>query len=66
MQRDGQLSVYLRSNVKEIGTDAVSLEYDGQLLSMPNDAVIVCAGSILPTQFLKDIGIVVETTYGMA
>jgi len=33
---------------------------------MPNDAVIVNAGGILPTAFLKEIGIDVETKYGTA
>jgi hypothetical protein len=31
-----------------------------------NDAVIVSAGGILPTDFLKRIGIEVETKYGTA
>ncbi len=35
-------------------------------LAIPNDAVIVCAGGILPTPFLKEIGIEVETKYGTA
>jgi hypothetical protein len=52
--------------VKEIVSDAVSIEHDGQTLSLKNDAVIVCAGGILPTPFLKEIGIMVETKHGTA
>jgi hypothetical protein len=29
-----------------------------------NDAIIVCAGGILPTPFLKEIGVMVETKFG--
>ena len=29
-----------------------------------NDAVIVCAGGILPTPFLKGLGVMVETHHG--
>ena len=38
----------------------------GQPLELRNDAVIVSAGGILPTPFLKNIGIEVETKYGTA
>jgi hypothetical protein len=33
---------------------------------LKNDAVIVCAGGILPTPFLKEIGVQVDTKYGTA
>jgi thioredoxin reductase (NADPH) len=33
---------------------------------VPNDAVIVCAGGILPTKLLEEIGIHVETAHGQA
>ena len=36
----------------------------GEQMKIRNDAVIVCAGGILPTAFLKGIGIEVETKYG--
>lgn len=35
-----------------------------ELITLDNDAVIVCAGGILPNGFLKEIGITVETKYG--
>jgi thioredoxin reductase (NADPH) len=31
---------------------------------LPNEAIIVCAGGVLPTGFLKTIGIEVETKFG--
>jgi thioredoxin reductase (NADPH) len=33
---------------------------------VPNDTVIVCAGGVLPTPLLKDIGIRFETKHGTA
>lgn len=65
-QKSGRLDVRLKSNVKRIGDEFVELEQDGQTISLENDAVIVCAGGILPTQFLKSAGIRVETKHGTA
>ncbi len=62
----GRLGVLLRSNVLEIRPDRVRLEQGGRPLDLANDAVIVCAGGILPTGFLKSIGVAVETKYGTA
>ena len=62
----GRLRVLLQSQVKEITANGVSLEHKGQSVDLPNDAVIVCAGGILPTAFLKTIGIDVETKFGTA
>ena len=60
----GRLNVMLSSNVKEIYKDRVRIEQNGKESEMPNDGVIVCAGGILPTPFLKEIGIEVETKHG--
>jgi len=66
MAADGQMKVFLSSNVMEIRQDAVAIETDGENMILPNNAVIVCAGGILPTGFLKEVGIEVETKYGAA
>lgn len=62
----GRIKVMLKSNVKLVTDDKVLLECDGQTVELPNDAIIVCAGGILPTPFLKEIGIMVETKFGTA
>ena len=62
----GRLAVLMRSEVKRIDLDAVELEHGGRRMIVRNDAVVVCAGGILPTSFLKSIGIAVETKYGTA
>jgi len=66
MAASGRLRVLLSSNVKSIEKDAVVLEHGGKLFRVPNQAVIICAGGILPTGFLKSIGIEVETKFGTA
>ncbi len=60
----GKVKVILKSNVKGVTRRKVLLECDGDIVSLPNDAIIVCAGGVLPTPFLKQIGIMVETKFG--
>ncbi|MDH5257041.1 MAG: NAD(P)-binding domain-containing protein [Gammaproteobacteria bacterium] len=60
----GRLTVMLKSNVKEIKEDTAVIEFAGKLSEIPNQAVIISAGGILPTPFLKKIGIQVETKHG--
>jgi thioredoxin reductase len=64
--QSGSLRVMLSSNVKRIAASEVAIEQTGQLYRVANDAVIVNAGGILPSEFLRSIGIHVETKYGTA
>lgn len=65
-EAQGRLQVLFNSNVKRVLEDRVEVDQEGQLLTLPNHAVIVSAGGILPTGFLKSIGIEVETKHGSA
>jgi len=65
-ERAGRVKVLLKSNVKRVEDDAVVLDQEGKAITIKNDAVIVSAGGVLPTPFLKEIGILVETKYGTA
>ncbi len=65
-EKSGRLQVMLKSAVKQIGDHDVLIDAEGQLHKIGNDAVIVCAGGILPTPFLKEMGISVETKFGTA
>jgi thioredoxin reductase/NAD-dependent dihydropyrimidine dehydrogenase PreA subunit len=65
-QREGRLKVLLESHVRRIGEQDVEIEQQGRQIRLANDAVIVCAGGILPTQFLKTVGIQTEMKYGTA
>ncbi|MGD8559590.1 MAG: FAD-dependent oxidoreductase [Gammaproteobacteria bacterium] len=62
----GKVQVLMQSNVKRIGSRDVAILYQGREIDLANDNVIVCAGGVLPTAILKDIGIEVETKYGTA
>lgn len=64
--KDGTIDVFFSSTVAEIFVDSVSLKQDEKTISIENDIVIVNAGGILPTGFLKSAGIQVDTKYGAA
>jgi len=61
---NGKLNIYFKSNVISIEENSVTIDYDGTVLELENEAVIICAGGILPTGFLNEIGIKYETKYG--
>lgn len=65
-QREGRLEVLLNSEVRAISAESVELVQADRMLTLPNDAVIVQAGGVVPTAMLKDIGVTVETKYGTA
>jgi len=64
LEADGRVEVLLGSTVTEIAPDRVRLGGAGKELERGNDAVIVCAGGILPTGFVTSIGVEVETKHG--
>lgn len=66
MEKAGKLTVMLESNVQEIGARDVQLMSAEGLKSLRNDAVIVCAGGVLPTSLLQSIGVRFETKFGTA
>lgn len=60
----GKLKIYLKSGVKQINPNTAVIRFGEQEAEIPNDGVIVCAGGTLPTPFLKQIGVLVETKFG--
>jgi thioredoxin reductase/ferredoxin len=60
----GRLRALMKSNVTDISATHLRINHDGKPVELKNDAVIVCAGGILPTPFLQQTGITVETKYG--
>jgi thioredoxin reductase/NAD-dependent dihydropyrimidine dehydrogenase PreA subunit len=65
-QRSGRVRIALESRVVSIQQASVLLSVDGRNEEIANDAVIVCAGGILPTPLLQKAGIEFETKYGTA
>ena len=64
--KKGNLKLVLPSTVNSINKESVILNIDEEQEEIKNDGIIVCAGGILPTPFLKKIGIEVETKHGQA
>ena len=54
----------MRSTVTRIAQHSVHIEHDGQEVERINNAVIICAGGILPTGFLENLGVEVNTKHG--
>ncbi len=63
-EQSERLEVLLESNLKLVDATRIVVEQKGRSIAIENDAVIVAAGGILPNEFLKSIGIAVETKYG--
>ena len=64
--KGGILKVMMKSSVKNIEAESVTIEADSGISTVRNDAVIVSAGGVLPSDFLKRVGITVETKRGEA
>lgn len=62
----GVLKVMMSSDVVSISETAVEINWNGDQVTLPNDAIIICAGGIMPTEFLKKTGIEMETKFGTA
>ena len=64
--RAGSINVLFSSHVRAIEASHVLIEHADGTQTIPNDAVIVCAGGLLPTLMLDEIGVSVERKYGTA
>ena len=60
----GKLQVLLETEVHSITPDSIVLSKGDKQARFANDAIIVCAGGVLPTQFLKSAGVAVEKHHG--
>jgi thioredoxin reductase (NADPH) len=64
-EKSGAIKVMLQSKIKKIEPKTVTMiDKDGKQFDMPNEVIVVCAGGVLPTGFLKEVGIRVETRHG--
>ena len=60
----GRLKLLFETNVVGIRAATVELGHHGNTIELANDAVIICAGGLLPTDLLHDIGVEVRTHHG--
>jgi thioredoxin reductase len=65
-EASGRLNVLLGSQVERIEENYVRIRQGDRKLEIENDTVIVNAGGILPTGFLRSLGIDVDTKFGTA
>ena len=63
-QANNRLRVLLESTVLQITDTKVTLAHGEKTFTIANDAVIVCAGGVLPTEFLKSLGVQISTHFG--
>jgi thioredoxin reductase len=66
LSEEGTVNLMMKSTVKSFTQETVLLDHNGKTVEIENDAAIVCAGGILPTGFLKKIGLDIETKHGQA
>jgi thioredoxin reductase/NAD-dependent dihydropyrimidine dehydrogenase PreA subunit len=64
--KSGQVAVLFQSEVRRIGPASVELSQAGREMEVRNDAVIVSVGGVLPVDFLRKVGVEVDTKYGTA
>ncbi|MBK7977143.1 MAG: NAD(P)-binding domain-containing protein [Deltaproteobacteria bacterium] len=62
----GRVRAVLRSEVRAIHERAVDLAADGRELRVGADRVFVFAGGVLPSAFLRQLGVAVDTKFGTA
>ncbi len=62
--RNNKMTVLLKSTVKEITEKQVIINTEDGEQTIENDAIIICAGGILPTPMLKTVGVDIETRHG--
>jgi thioredoxin reductase (NADPH) len=60
----GRIREMLSSTVDRIDPDRVVLSHGSEAVVLTNDDVIICAGGLLPTEFLNETGIRSETKFG--
>lgn len=64
LAEEGRIREILGSMVERILPDSVLLNQGTESITLANDAVIICAGGLLPTEFLNATGIRSETKFG--
>jgi dihydropyrimidine dehydrogenase (NAD+) subunit PreT len=62
--RDGRVNAIMSSNVVSIHPDKVVLDVAGTRTEIANDYVVVNVGGVLPTEFLKSLGVSIQRHVG--
>ncbi|MFQ6116303.1 MAG: NAD(P)-binding domain-containing protein [bacterium] len=62
--KEGRVHVLFESHVKEIRREEALLSVKDKLVKLPNDYVFIFIGGVLPTEFLRKIGVSIEKKFG--
>ncbi|MGA7992756.1 MAG: NAD(P)-binding domain-containing protein [Thermoanaerobaculia bacterium] len=62
--RDGRVKALMSSNVTSIHPDKVVLDVAGVRTEIANDYVVINVGGVLPTEFLKSLGVSIQRHIG--
>jgi thioredoxin reductase len=62
----GTVKVLLEAQTKEVRAGEVAVQVGADLMTLPNDDVLVMIGGVLPTAFLEAAGVQVKTYKGEA
>jgi thioredoxin reductase/NAD-dependent dihydropyrimidine dehydrogenase PreA subunit len=62
--RDGRVNAIMSSNVLSIHPDKVVLDVNGAKTEIANDYVVINVGGVLPTEFLKSLGVSIQRHVG--
>jgi thioredoxin reductase/NAD-dependent dihydropyrimidine dehydrogenase PreA subunit len=62
--RDGRVNAIMSSNVVSIHPDKVVLDVAGTRAEIANDYVVINVGGVLPTEFLKSLGVSIQRHVG--
>jgi len=63
-EKNARLKILMSTTIKQVDEKSVTIKTEKGEIEIKNDAVIVCAGGILPTPMLKGLGIEIETKHG--
>jgi thioredoxin reductase len=66
LSQQGRIRILFESGIESISPQSIAIRHGGRVAKVKCDAVIICAGGIVPSGFLKSIGIEIETKYGTA
>lgn len=64
LQKKGRMEIWYNSGVKEIHSDRLVMNKDGESKEIPNDYLLLFMGTIPPFAFLEKLGIEIIEKYG--
>jgi len=64
LEKKGRVVISWNTSAKEVHDDYLILEKEGKKLRLQNNYLFIFAGAELPFDFLRSIGVMIETKHG--